>query len=189
MKQAGCSEIAYGVESGSQLLLQRYHKPQTLRMTIDVFRKTFEMGIIPSALFVIGAPWETYETLQETANFAKSLPALRYRFSLLYPFKGTALREVVDKANLWISEAHKSDEFATTEVAVIKCGVDEETLNNFDPKMMEEIYPSDEYISRVKKFIEIDGKYIDSFRYFFRVLKEEGIKFRESQLKFLGGDK
>jgi len=68
---------------------------------------TLDIGIVPTAYFLVGNIGETELTLEKKLEFAKYLPAIRYRFSNATPYPGTAFRKLVDEQDLWISEALK----------------------------------------------------------------------------------
>ncbi len=73
MKKAGCSLVSIGIESGSQYMLDKMGKKITLndiKNTVALFKKT---GIKVYAYYVLGLPWESEETAQETIEFSKKL--------------------------------------------------------------------------------------------------------------------
>jgi anaerobic magnesium-protoporphyrin IX monomethyl ester cyclase len=98
MKKAGCHLILYGVESGSQKILDNIKKDITLEDTRDTFRWAKEIGMETHAHFMIGCPGETEETLKETISFAKELKPTTVAFGILTIYPGTELYdEIKDK--------------------------------------------------------------------------------------------
>ena len=91
MKQAGCWQISYGVESGSQRLLDLIKKGITLRQVQYAFEATKKVGINIRAFFMLGVPTETREESYETIYFANRLRANWSQFTICTPFPGTAL--------------------------------------------------------------------------------------------------
>lgn len=81
MRSAGCSRIYYGLESGSQEILDRVNKGITLSRIEDTIRLTKDVGIRPLGFFLIGAPGETRETVRQTVKFAKRLDLDYVQFS------------------------------------------------------------------------------------------------------------
>jgi magnesium-protoporphyrin IX monomethyl ester (oxidative) cyclase len=73
MKKAGCKQIAYGVESGSEEILRNINKGITLDKVKKVFTITKRVGIDIQGFFMIGNPGETPETVRKTIDFAKKL--------------------------------------------------------------------------------------------------------------------
>ncbi len=73
MKQAGCDEIDYGVESGSQKMLDSMGKKITLEQTKNAIELTNKVGIPYHPFMIIGVPGENWDTINETINFIKEL--------------------------------------------------------------------------------------------------------------------
>ena len=74
MKSAGCEAILFGIESGSQKILDYYGKPITPNESALAVRKARKAGI--SAIvgtFILGAPIETREEIRATLKFARSI--------------------------------------------------------------------------------------------------------------------
>lgn len=93
MRRAGCWYISYGVESGNQETLDRIGK----KITLDLIRQRIELtrkcGIEVKGFFIIGFPWETEQTIQETVDFALSLQLSDLNIFPLTPFPGTVVYE------------------------------------------------------------------------------------------------
>jgi len=92
MKQAGCTWLLYGVESGNQEILDTIKKKITLQKVKDAVDMAKEAGIGILASFIVGLPGETVETLRQTMQFAQGL-GTSYGFNVLSPFPGTEVRE------------------------------------------------------------------------------------------------
>jgi radical SAM superfamily enzyme YgiQ (UPF0313 family) len=96
MASAGCQAICFGVESGSQELLDVAKKRSDLAKVRDAMRMAQDAGISALASFIIGLPGETEATLRQTVAFAESLRdefGALYGFHILAPFPGTEVRE------------------------------------------------------------------------------------------------
>jgi radical SAM superfamily enzyme YgiQ (UPF0313 family) len=87
-KSAGCYRIAFGIESGSQEVLDRNRKEQTLseiRTAVDLVRKH---GIECSAMMIIGLPGEDKSSVKATRRFLHHLN-LDYAVATIFcPFPG-----------------------------------------------------------------------------------------------------
>lgn len=101
MKQAGCTWLLYGVESGNQEILDTIKKKITLEKIREGVKMANEAGINILASFIIGLPGETKETLKQTVEFGKSL-GVSYGFNVLCPFPGTEVREKADEYGIEI---------------------------------------------------------------------------------------
>jgi anaerobic magnesium-protoporphyrin IX monomethyl ester cyclase len=96
MAKAGCQAICFGVESGSQEILDLVKKKSNLHLVKEAMRMTQDAGISALASFIIGLPGETEETLKKTVEFANELHqefGSLYGFHILSPFPGTEVRD------------------------------------------------------------------------------------------------
>ncbi|MBN3037897.1 MAG: radical SAM protein [Candidatus Omnitrophica bacterium] len=80
MKKAGCSSLAYGVESGSPRVLKNMRKNTNLDTAKRIIRHTHRVGIQANCFFIIGYPTETEEDFQMTLNFIEENARFIYRF-------------------------------------------------------------------------------------------------------------
>ena len=99
---AGCKQITYGVESGSERVRREImHRPVNNQRFRDVFRWTREAGILLTANFMIGLPGETRDDLGQTLDLAEELDVLDFGYFVFYPYPGTRLfRVCVEKGYL-----------------------------------------------------------------------------------------
>ncbi len=91
MKKANVKLVGYGIESGNQDVLDFYNKQVTLDQIRAAVRLGHEMGFITMATFMFGAPMETKKHINNTINFACSLPLDVAIFSPLYYQMGSQL--------------------------------------------------------------------------------------------------
>ena len=89
MKEAGCYSIHYGIESGSQRVLNVLKKGFTLEQVEKAIKITKELGIHIHGYFILGSPTETKEEIEETIKWAKHLSTDTAQFTILTPFPGT----------------------------------------------------------------------------------------------------
>ena len=71
--QNGCLIAYFGIESGSQKMLDIMEKNVTVQENIDALRWTGEAGIATIIQLVIGMPGESDQTIQETIEFLKQV--------------------------------------------------------------------------------------------------------------------
>ncbi|MBI4801350.1 MAG: radical SAM protein [Elusimicrobia bacterium] len=93
MKEAGCWQIWYGVESGSDTILNNIRKHTNTAQIRKSMQITHDAGISPCGFFMLGSPGETIETLEQTVQFALDLPLDEAHFSFMTPFPGSQLYE------------------------------------------------------------------------------------------------
>ena len=96
MKESGCVEIAIGVETGSQRLLDSLNKKCTLKEIETAFRIAKKMGVGTLGYFMFGIPGETREDSEQTIEFAKRLDPDWALFTHVTPLPGTKLFEMVE---------------------------------------------------------------------------------------------
>ena len=74
MAEAGCWQIAYGVETGSQRVMDYLKKRITFDQIRTAFALTDKAAIENKGFFILGHPTETPESLEETVKFMLELP-------------------------------------------------------------------------------------------------------------------
>ena len=108
MASANCRTIMFGIESGSQSVLDRLQKEQTLAEVESAVTNAKNAGIeIVHGFFVVGSPDEKVEDLRATFDFASRLPLDTFGFNRLCVYRGTPLwheyvkRGLVDDGADW----------------------------------------------------------------------------------------
>ena len=92
MVDAGCVGVSIGVESGNTEILKNMKKMVTKEQIIaafDVLSKFEKLEI--RASFIVGHPYETEETVEETIRFACSLPADKAFFNIMTPYPSSVV--------------------------------------------------------------------------------------------------
>lgn len=89
LASANCEFISYGVETGSERMLNVIKKLETKDRIREAFKITKEAGIKIRGYFMLGLYDETLEEMQQTIDFAKELDPDVAGFTLWVPFPGT----------------------------------------------------------------------------------------------------
>jgi len=91
MRRAGCRNISFGIESGSQTILDKSQKGVTVERALESIKMVKDAGIGVHLSFIIGLPGENRDTFKETMNFVKkALPSMA-QFNVAVPYPGTPL--------------------------------------------------------------------------------------------------
>jgi radical SAM superfamily enzyme YgiQ (UPF0313 family) len=78
MKEQGCIHVGYGIESGSQVILDRMEKKFKIREAEEAIKAQVKVGLPFDTSFIIGSPGDNNDTLNETLNFMIRNDMLRY---------------------------------------------------------------------------------------------------------------
>ncbi len=106
MKKAGCKQIKFGVESGSQEILDLMNKNITIPQIKKAIKITKKAGIRTGAYFIIGYVRENKHTIRQTIDLAKNLNLDFAMFYLATPLPMTSFHELAVKdgiidSNYW----------------------------------------------------------------------------------------
>jgi radical SAM superfamily enzyme YgiQ (UPF0313 family) len=91
MKQAGCWEISFGLESGSQEMLEKMVKSAKIKDSKHALKLTAEAGIRSKGLFMLGYPGETVESIEETKQFVRDIPMTIMNLTKFTPYPGSPI--------------------------------------------------------------------------------------------------
>ena len=107
MKEAGCWQIWFGIESGSQRILDLTQKGTTIEGIRKAIKWTREAGIKPCGFFIIGHPGETKESIQETIKFGLDLDLAEIHATFMTPFPGSDLYLTYEKYGIFENDWKK----------------------------------------------------------------------------------
>jgi anaerobic magnesium-protoporphyrin IX monomethyl ester cyclase len=93
MRDAGCTTISYGIETGNKDTLLKIKKGITFEQVQNAIDWSKQLGIKTIANFMIGHPDETYEKALDTLEMAKKINADFINFNNTIPFPGSELFE------------------------------------------------------------------------------------------------
>jgi len=106
MVKANCQRIHYGVEAGTQKILNVLRKEITLEQVKKAFKITKKAGIETVGYFMFGSPTETREDIFQTIRFMKKLNPDYVHITITTPFPATdlyrmALEEKIVIYDVW----------------------------------------------------------------------------------------
>ena len=99
-KKAGCYMVMCGCESGSQKILDYYHKQLKVQDIENMFKMCKEVGLMTIAEIIFGAPIETTEDAQKTVELIKRIKPDNVFTTILTAYPGTYLYNELKKSNI-----------------------------------------------------------------------------------------
>lgn len=91
MKQAGCHQICYGLESAEVQILKNIKKNISLQKAEKICQATKKAEITLRLAFMLGNPGESEETLNKTIDLALRLKPDLVQFNITTPYPGTEM--------------------------------------------------------------------------------------------------
>ena len=162
MYKSGCRLVSIGVESGSQYMLDKIGKKIKLddvRNTVKLFKKA---KIRIYNYFVIGLPFETEETIEETIKFAIELDSDFISFYTATPLPGSRFFDYARVHNLFDSET--SFENAYYYPAVNTHTLSKDRVFELHKSALKRFYLRPLYIlrmlSRIRSFAEVKSYFL-----------------------------
>ena len=178
MKNAGCRKVSFGLESGSQKILDIMRKQSTLKMAREAVRVVNAAGMQVHASFMIGNIGETPKTIRETIDFAKSLDLDNATFFITAPFPGTELYRIA-KNKGFIAPDVTWDRFAPITKAhpvLVQDEISGENLIRWQKRAFIEFYLRPSYVIKKLKRINTLGDLrilLEGLGVFFRLQRKK----------------
>jgi anaerobic magnesium-protoporphyrin IX monomethyl ester cyclase len=97
MKDSGCIAVWFGVEAGSQQVIDAMGKGFTPNRTRKAFKLAKEVGLMTIASVVFGFPGETRETAWKTIKFVEEIDPDDVGYYIATPYPGTPMADYVKK--------------------------------------------------------------------------------------------
>ncbi len=101
LKDAGCYQVRMGVESGNEYIRNTIYNRgmtnQEIFHAVDIIKKN---NLQFRLYFMVGAPQETVEMMQESFQMADTLNADEIFFGVLYPLPGTDILKICENEHV-----------------------------------------------------------------------------------------
>ena len=138
MKKSGLYSVSVGIESGSDRILKDMKKSLTKADIQEKVGLISKAGLDVIGFFILGYPGETIEDINDTIDFACSLPLKRASFMTFKPFPGTSATEKI-KGELNV-DGLDWEKFALNTVAYSPKNISSEQLKKLRHKALMRFY-------------------------------------------------
>ena len=106
MRKAGCIQISFGIESGSEKIRRKLNKPIKTAQIKKAFDLVKHYGIMPRAYFIYGSPGESEKPIQASIDLIRTIKPLSIITYILDIFPGTRMyQELLEQGritdNIW----------------------------------------------------------------------------------------
>ena len=137
MADSGCVLIGYGIESGSQKMLDIMKKGVTVQQAKDAIQLTKKYLGWADCSFMVGTPGENRKTIQETIEFCREVDLAPEVIFFTTPYPGTELYEL----------ALRQGKIGDEEEYILNLGEQGEKIRvNFSELSDEELWKAQEYM-------------------------------------------
>jgi len=89
--KAGCRSIAFGIESGSQKILDTINKGVTVEQNKKALQDARKAGLIAKAYLMVGAPGEDKQSIEDTKQFIRESDPDQFTLFTFVPLPGCAV--------------------------------------------------------------------------------------------------
>lgn len=97
INRAGCWEIAYGIESGDQDVLNNMKKQVKIERVVQMIGQANKAGITTRGYFMIGCPGETPASIEKTIDFMRDSGLQEFHVTFCTPMPGAELFDTWQK--------------------------------------------------------------------------------------------
>ena len=152
MKEAGCYMLSLGIESGNQEILNKMRKAEKLEDISNAAKWCYEAGINARGLFIFGLLGENRKTMEDTINFAKTLPLDTATFHVCIPMPKTEYWEIIKREGQLLDVGW--DKYTAYSEGAFKHGeVTPELMSEMQKKAYKEFYLRPSFI--IRRFLRI----------------------------------
>ncbi|MFQ3675597.1 MAG: radical SAM protein [Endomicrobiia bacterium] len=156
MKKSGCHTIIIGIESGSEMLLNKYRKGYNTTQIIETLNICKKNKIRTVGTFIIGLPDENLQSSKETLDLVKNLPLDYASFNVAVPRFGTDLRKEAIENNLARNDNFTMDQ-SGSEIAMSTRYLSQQEVRKIRQMMVKNFYLRPGYI--IKRFLNLKTFY------------------------------
>lgn len=109
-KEAGVYLVAFGMESGSQRMLDAMNKKTTVAMNARACELTRKYRMLSHSSWIIGYPGETLESVEETVRFVRKNRPSTVNLAVLRPYPATEAYDIAASSGALVGDWHPDAE-------------------------------------------------------------------------------
>lgn len=176
MKLAGCFKIAWGIESTNDRSLEIMDKSTGGKMLKNdqankVLQRSVDSGILNQGYYIIGFPWETYETIAEDAKAIKNIPIHQLNIGIFTPIPLSKFFNEM-KVDGYVFD-HDLENYDRNRLVFNHKHVNNSQLKELQSTIYHGFYDAPEYMERVRKSCEIDPRFKKAFNDYFNFMGKD----------------
>ena len=160
MKRAGCWQIAYGVESGSQRVLNVVKHEVKLPRLRETLRMTREAGIRAKGYLMLGHPTEDLASLEETRVFLEDAELDVAQVTKFTPYPGTPAYPTIQQYGTFTEDWERMN---AMNFIFIPNGLNEEILEEYFARCYRAFYTRPRVLWGLARSFAAQPSYIPRF--------------------------
>lgn len=160
MKRAGCWQIAYGVESGSQRVLNVVKHEVKLPRLRETLRMTREAGIRAKGYLMLGHPTEDLASLEETRTFLEEADLDVAQVTKFTPYPGTPAYPTIQQYGAFTEDWERMN---AMNFIFIPNGLNEEILEEYFARCYRAFYTRPRVLWGLARSFAAQPSYIPRF--------------------------
>lgn len=138
MYEAGCRSVQFGIESGNDEILRKVKKGITTAQVEYAVEIALRRGLRVVGAMIIGHPWDTRETVEDTLRFGEKLKNMARQlggeiilaFPALTPLPGTYIYKNAKELGINIV-SQNWDDYTFIQPVIETCHLNRQELKNF----------------------------------------------------------
>jgi radical SAM superfamily enzyme YgiQ (UPF0313 family) len=144
-RQAGVYLVAFGMESGSQRMLDAMHKKTTVEMNAQAIALTRKYRMLSHSSWILGYPGETRESVEDTLRFIQQHRPSTVNLAVLRPYPNTTAYEIAESTGALVGQWHPDAE----QMPWIRLpwANEKKTLDDLCRNLMRKVYFTPHYVT------------------------------------------
>ena len=174
LKRAGCYSIGFGVESGSQAILDYIRKSVTKEQIRRAFRDARKAGLETRAYFMLNLPHDDTATTEETIRFSRELDPDYIDFEIAHPYPGTEFHRLIETDPRYTIVRERWDDPRAqvgNYIVYLQPGLPEEAIRRYMKKAFVGYYLRPKQMLRQAKSLFTPGRALATLRAAWNVLR------------------